>query len=88
MIFFLGWSFGRVYKGILSDYTEAAGMSSIKVTEAMKDKFIKQIDSRRTWTCSTVGNIGNLKIPLGLRLDIAIGILEHLHSPPPSPPPL
>uniref|UniRef100_A0ACD5VEJ3 Uncharacterized protein n=1 Tax=Avena sativa TaxID=4498 RepID=A0ACD5VEJ3_AVESA len=106
-------SFGRVYKGILPDNKAVAVMSSIKVTEAIKDQFIKQIGiqthmmhmniPKLVGCCLEVdvpmlvyefaakgslqdilhGDSRDVRLPLDLRLDIAIGTaqgLAYVHS--------
>ncbi|XP_037483106.1 uncharacterized protein LOC119362038 [Triticum dicoccoides] len=106
-------SFGKVCKGTLSDNTAVAVMSSVKVTESIKEQFIEQIEIQTHMmhvnilkligSCLEVdvpmlvyefagkgslqdilhGNSRNQKLPLDLRLDIAIGTaqgLTYLHS--------
>ncbi|XBI98337.1 hypothetical protein VPH35_018586 [Triticum aestivum] len=111
--FLLIRSFGRVFKGTLPDNTAVAVMSSVKVTEALKEQFIEQIEIQTHMMhvnilkligcCLEVdvpmlvyefagkgslqdilhGNSRNQKLPLDLRLDIAIGTaqgLTYMHS--------
>ncbi|SPT15915.1 unnamed protein product [Triticum aestivum] len=106
-------SFGKVCKGTLPENTAVAVMSSVKVTEALKEQFIEQIEIQTHMMhvnilnligcCLEVdvpmlvyefagkgslqdilhGNSRNQKLPLDLRLHIAIGTaqgLTYMHS--------
>ncbi|CAM0958681.1 unnamed protein product [Alopecurus aequalis] len=100
-------SFGKVYKGTLSDNTMVAVKASIKVNEATKQEFAEEVEIHShmkhknilkligcclevdvpmlVYEFAANGSLGdtlhgnqNQKLPLDLRLDIAIGSAEGL----------